>query len=133
MNMETVEVVAAAIVQGSKVLAGRRSPTKNLPGMWELPGGKVEDKESHSHALQRELREELGIIAEVGEHVASTFHEASPYAINLHTYLVRCFDGEIEIGDSHDDLKWIDSSDLARYEWAPADVEVIYLLEKYLS
>ena len=133
MNMETVEVVAAAIVQGSKVLACRRSPTKNLPGMWELPGGKVEDNESHSHALQRELREELGINAVVGEHVASTFHEASPYAINLHTYLVHSFEGEIEIGDSHDDLKWLDSSDLARYEWAPADVEVIFLIEKYLS
>ncbi len=133
MNMNTVEVVAAAIVQGSKILACRRSPTKNLPGMWELPGGKVEDKEPHSLALQRELYEELGINAEVGEHVASTFHEASPYAINLHTYLVRSFEGEIVIGDSHDDLKWLDSSDLARYEWAPADVEVINLIETYLS
>lgn len=133
MSMETVEVVAAAIVQGTKILACRRSATKNLPGMWELPGGKVEDKESHSLALQRELREELGINAEVGVHVASTFHKASPYAINLHTYLVRSFEGEIEIGDSHDDLKWLDSSDLARYEWAPADIEVINLIDKYLS
>lgn len=132
MNMETVEVVAAAIIQGSKILACRRSPTKNLSGLWELPGGKVEDKESHSLALQRELREELEINAEIGSHIASTFHAASPYAINLHTYLVHSFEGEIKIGDSHDDLKWLDSSDLAVYEWAPADVEVIIQIEKYL-
>lgn len=131
--MKTVEVVAAAIVQGTQILACRRSTTKNLPGKWELPGGKVEASESHSLALQRELREELGINAEVGALVASTFHEASPYAINLHTYLVRSFEGQIEIGDSHDDFKWLDSSDLASYEWAPADVEVINLIDNYLS
>ena len=56
-----VLVVAAVIVRGGRVLLSRRPPGKHLAGLWEFPGGKVEDGETPEAALAREVREELGV------------------------------------------------------------------------
>jgi len=61
--METsnpIHVVAAIFTKGKKVLACRRASHKNSPGLWEFPGGKVENGESSFAALEREIKEELG-------------------------------------------------------------------------
>ena len=62
-----LEVVAAVIVEDGRVLACRRSPLKDSAGLWEFPGGKVEEGESAQASLAREIREELGVDIEVGE------------------------------------------------------------------
>jgi 8-oxo-dGTP diphosphatase len=63
----TVVVAAAIIVEHGRVLLTQRKPGTHLGGLWEFPGGKVEDGEDPKDALARELREELGIEALVGE------------------------------------------------------------------
>jgi 8-oxo-dGTP pyrophosphatase MutT (NUDIX family) len=59
------QVTAAIIEDSGKILIARRSPASKLAGMWEFPGGKVEEGESPELCLVRELREELGIETEV--------------------------------------------------------------------
>ncbi len=59
---DVVTVVTAVVVgQEGKVLMQKRGPTRELPGQWEYPGGKVEGNEDHFQALHRELNEELGL------------------------------------------------------------------------
>lgn len=57
---EEMDVVAAIITSGEKILITKRPPGSYMEGKWELPGGKVEENETREEALIREIREELG-------------------------------------------------------------------------
>jgi 8-oxo-dGTP diphosphatase len=72
--MNTVLVAAAVLLEGGRVLLTQRKSGGHLAGKWEFPGGKVESGEDPRRALARELEEELGIAASVGEVVDVTFH-----------------------------------------------------------
>ena len=67
-------VVAALILREEKVLICQRRPDQPMALKWEFPGGKVEEGESAEEALRRELDEELGISADIGQRVAHTLH-----------------------------------------------------------
>jgi mutator protein MutT len=64
-----ISVVAAVIEREGKILITRRPAGSHLAGLWEFPGGKSQPGESDREALARELREELGVSATVGEPV----------------------------------------------------------------
>src|SRR5580765_1239531 len=64
-----MDVVAAIIERDGKVLICQRKAGQRHAGKWEFPGGKVEPGEEFSSALARELAEELGIAAEIGEEI----------------------------------------------------------------
>jgi len=74
MSAPTVLVAAGVIVERGLVLLTRRKAGTHLEGLWEFPGGKVQPGEDPREALRRELREELGIEATVGEIIDVTFH-----------------------------------------------------------
>jgi 8-oxo-dGTP diphosphatase len=85
----TVVVAAAILVEGGRVLLTQRKRGTHLEGLWEFPGGKVEDGEDPRDALARELREELGIDVEVGDIVDVTFHRYESKAVLLLFYEAR--------------------------------------------
>ncbi|NLJ45161.1 MAG: NUDIX domain-containing protein [Treponema sp.] len=64
-DAEAVSVCAALAERNGRIFLARRAPHKGSPGLWELPGGKLEAGESAPDALARELREELGVEARV--------------------------------------------------------------------
>jgi 8-oxo-dGTP diphosphatase len=91
------QVVAAILVRGDRVLICQRTEEQAFALQWEFPGGKVEAGEERAAALVRELREELGIRAVIGPEIARVQHQyAEGLAVELHFFLVREFDGEIE-------------------------------------
>jgi 8-oxo-dGTP diphosphatase len=91
------QVVAAVILRGSRVLTCQRTEKQSFALQWEFPGGKVEAGEELPAALLRELREELGIGAVVGPEIATVRHSyPEGLAVELHFFLVREFEGEIE-------------------------------------
>ena len=68
-------VVAAVIRQGGRILVCQRRRKDSFPLKWEFPGGKVKSGEAPAMALARELREELGVGAQIGEEVFRTRHK----------------------------------------------------------
>lgn len=127
--MKTLDVVAAIIEQHGKILLAQRPATGDQAGLWEFPGGKVETGETQPQALARELEEELGIIATVGEYIASHQREVSGRLINLHAWHVVDYRGNVH-ALSHSELVWCPPAQAFNWRLAPADVP---LLEAFMA
>ena len=88
-------MVAALIFKHDQILVCQRTRHQTMPLKWEFPGGKIEEGEQPRDALRRELNEELGIDATIGEEVARIRHEyKSGSAVELRFYAVREYQGE---------------------------------------
>ncbi len=107
-----IPVVTGLIRKGNKVLVGQRPVGHSLAGQWEFPGGKIERNESPEEALIRELREELGIEAEVGTLKLASTHTFGDTGIIILFYEVNFWKGEPK-PVHHMELRWIEPKDLA--------------------
>jgi len=83
MSVKYTTVTCAIIEKEDKILIARRTADQKLAGKWEFPGGKVEAGESPEECLKRELEEEFGIQAEVGEFITSNKHHYEHISIEL--------------------------------------------------
>ena len=119
-----VEVVAAIIRRAEKILITRRGDHVHLAGLWEFPGGKVEDGESLRSALQREIREELGVDVGVDDEFFTVEHEYPTKSVRLHFFNCTILQGEPQPLDVAD-LQWVEIAALPNFEFPPADVELI--------
>ena len=119
-----IRVVGAVFHDGERFLACRKKPGKPLEGHWEFPGGKIERGETPEQALTREIREELNLIAEVGQKVTTTTYEYDFATIELITFYCTLVDGDLRLTD-HDDTKWVTSTEAAHLTWAPADIPAV--------
>lgn len=118
-------VVAALIVKDAKVLICQRTRHQTMPLKWEFPGGKIEEGEQPRDALRRELEEELGIDAQVGEEVARICHRyRTGNSVELRFYLVRRYQGEIE-NRIFRDVRWSAPSELPEYDFLEADLTLV--------
>ena len=120
-----INVVAAVIVnEKNEILCALRSPQMTLPNLWEFPGGKIEQEESHIEALRREIHEELGITIGVEEKVESTYYEYETFTIQLTSYFSHIKKGIMKATE-HAELRWLTSEELLSLEWAPADIPAV--------
>lgn len=122
--MKIIDVVAAIIEKNGKILLAQRDADSDQAGLWEFPGGKVEVGESQPQALARELDEELGIVASVGNYVASNTWQQTERVIRLHAWRVEAFSGELQ-NRCHADFVWITPEQAFDYPLAPADVPLL--------
>jgi 8-oxo-dGTP diphosphatase len=121
-----VVVSAAVIVDGGKVLLTQRKRGAHLEGSWEFPGGKVEHDEDPRDALVRELAEEIGIRAIVGDIVEVTFHRYSTKSVLLLFYEARiAADSPPPEAIDVAALRWAAIDELRDEEFPPADVAVL--------
>lgn len=111
--MRTVVVAAAVVIEDGRVLLSQRKAGTHLAGAWEFPGGKVEPGEDPREALRRELREELGIDARIGEIVDVTFHR---YADADKAVMLLFFEATREPASPEPR-----AIDVAAFEWAGPD------------
>jgi len=119
-------VVAALILKdGDKILVCQRTRHQVMPLKWEFPGGKIEEGEQPRDALHRELDEELGIDARIGEEVARFQHEyPNGGAVELRFYVVREYRGDIE-NRIFRDVQWANRLELPSYDFLEADLELV--------
>ncbi len=124
-----VRVTAAVIVRDGALLIARRAAGDRFGGRWELPGGKVEDGESLASCLARELAEELGIEADIGEELAAVRHSYGGRTIELHALRVRSFRGAL-VASAHDELRWAAPAEWGSRDFLEADRPVLEMLRK---
>ena len=129
-----VLVAAVALVDiDGRVLLARRPEGKTMAGLWEFPGGKVEERETPEAALIRELREELGIDVEQSCLAAFAFasHGYDRFHLLMPLYLCRRWAGRPE-GREGQALAWVAPRKLTDYPMPPADKPLIPLLRDFL-
>ena len=127
MNTAITIVVVAAVIEDTEMfLVTRRQPGVHLAGMWEFPGGKIDPDETHEAALRRELLEELGVEADVGERVHRTLHAYADRSIALYFY--RCSLKGTPRPLLGQDMRWVPRAELLSLGFPPADAELIELL-----
>ena len=118
-------VVAALIVEKGKLLVCQRTRHQTMPLKWEFPGGKIEEKEQPRDALRRELEEELGIFATIGDEVARIQHEYPNHTmVELRFFIVREYKGEIE-NRIFKDIQWSAPKDLPKFDFLEADLTLV--------
>ena len=119
------QVVAAMIWKDGRVLICQRTRYQVMPLKWEFPGGKIEEGEQPRDALRRELDEELGIQAVIGDEMARVRHEySSGTAIELRFYDVHKYSGEIE-NRIFRDIRWVEPAQLPSYDFLEADTQLV--------
>ncbi len=137
--MRTLLVVAAVVVEQGRVLVTQRKAGTHLAGSWEFPGGKLLPGEDPRVGLARELREELGIEATVGEIVEVTFHEYPDRAGADKAVLLMFFEAQRTAASPPPQaldvaaFAWFGAGDLDPARFPPADVAVIEKARRRLS
>jgi len=126
-GVPTVLVVAVALIDpDGRILIAQRPEGKQLAGLWEFPGGKVEAGERPEQALIRELLEELGI--DVKEACLAPFvftsHAYEKFHLLMPLYLCRRWSGTV-VAKEHTALAWVKPDKLRDYPMPPADEPLI--------
>jgi len=123
-----IEVSAALIFQGGKLLITQRPDKAHLGGLWEFPGGKREPDETFEQCLVREIREELGVEITVGELFESVTHAYPEKTVHLKFFICRLLGGEPQpLGCKA--AKWAGKSELEDYEFPAADARLLLKLQ----
>lgn len=119
-------VVTAAVIRDpeGRILLARRPPDRHMGGLWEFPGGKLDDGEAPAQGLARELREELGVSVEVGDPLTFAVHEEPGLAILLLFYTAAIVAGSPRPLDGQE-LAWVEPVELLLYPTPPADAELV--------
>lgn len=123
-SMKTIRVACGIIWKEDKIFIARRKPEKSMGGYWEFPGGKIEIGETPQEALQRELKEELGMLVTVGDYFSTNTHQHENITIELIAYNASFISSDYQLVD-HDAYQWEDVKNLQTYNWAPADIPIV--------
>lgn len=128
--MKLLVVVAVALVDVDKrILLAQRPAGKQLAGLWEFPGGKLDAGERPEDALIRELREELGIEVKAACLAPLTFasHAYEDFHLLMPLYICRRWEG-IPRPLEGQKLAWARVNELRNYPMPPADEPLIPML-----
>jgi 8-oxo-dGTP diphosphatase len=129
-----VLVAACALIDpDGRVLIAERPPGKNMAGLWEFPGGKIEAGERPEETVIRELREELGI--DVKEPCLAPFtfasHSYPEFQLLMPLFVCRRWEGIVAPREGQA-IKWVRPRDLNAYKMPPADLPLIPMLRDLL-
>ncbi len=124
-------VTAAVIVRGDRVLLAQRQPDGLLGGMWEFPGGTLEETDADlSACLEREIFEELGVPVRVGEAYGTYRHAYTHFKITLHAFVCVLAPGDVPQPLEAADLVWVPLSELAAYPMGKVDRRIADRIRK---
>ena len=119
-----VEVVAALIWDGDRFMICQRPAHKARGLLWEFVGGKVEPGETKEEALIRECREELAVTVAPKDLFMDVVHEYPDLTVHLSLFNAVIAEGTPQLLE-HNDIRWITVDEIDRYEFCPADVEIL--------
>jgi 8-oxo-dGTP diphosphatase len=129
-----VLVAACALVDADgRVLIAQRPPGKDMEGLWEFPGGKMEPGERPEDTVIRELAEELSIAVKEACLAPLTFasHSYTNFHLLMPLYICRRWDGQVAARE-HKALRWVKPNALRDFPMPPADLPLIPVLRDLL-
>ncbi|MEM9716758.1 MAG: 8-oxo-dGTP diphosphatase MutT [Pseudomonadota bacterium] len=132
--MKTVLVAAVCLIdKDGRILLAQRPEGKSMAGLWEFPGGKVEQGETPEAALIRELQEELGINTWHSCLAPLTFasHSYDDFHLLMPLYACRKWEGIVQSREGQA-LKWVRSSELRDYPMPEADIPLIPMIRDWV-
>ena len=123
------QVVAALIWQNNRFLICRRPAHKTRGLLWEFVGGKVETGETKQQALMRECMEELAVKVRVDDVYMQLVHEYPDMTVELTLFNAAIVEGEPQLLE-HSEIRYISVDEIDRFDFCPADVEILAKLKK---
>ena len=123
-----IRLVAAVIEREGRYLITQRRSAAVLPGLWEFPGGRVEEGESDEQALKRELHERLGTDVEVKARMAHRIHHYNGYSVDLNLYQAVILPGQEAQALRVAEVRWVPSNEFEKYPFPAADQATTDLL-----
>ena len=129
-NRKSIEVVAAVIHDGGRILATQRGYGE-FKDMWEFPGGKVEAGESREEALRREILEELDTEINIGKLLCTVEYDYPAFHLTMHCYLCSVVSGTLVLKE-HESARWLPAEALESVDWLPADLQILPIIRQNL-
>ena len=129
-NKRRIEVVAAVIHDGGRILATQRGYGE-FKDKWEFPGGKMEAGESREEALRREIREELDTEINIGKLLCTVEYDYPAFHLTMHCYLCSVVSGTLVLKE-HESARWLPAEALESVDWLPADLQILPLIKECL-
>lgn len=128
--MKNVNVVAAVIKKGDLIFITQRGYGE-FKDYREFPGGKVESNESKEDAIKREIKEELDASIKVEKYVGKVEYDYPTFHLNMDVFLASLIDEKLVLLE-HENASWVHKDELDKYNFLPADIEVIEMLKSIL-
>jgi len=116
--------VAVIWNQQGEILIDRRLQEGLLGGLWEFPGGKIEAQETIPACIEREIKEELGITVEVGDHLITINHAYTHFRVTLHVHHCRYLSGDPQPIEC-DEIRWVKPEKLSEFPFPKANTRII--------
>jgi 8-oxo-dGTP diphosphatase len=126
--MGSIQVAAAVVERDGRYLITRRLEGTHLAGLWEFPGGKTLPGEKPEDALRRELQEELGVEAEVGELIETVDWTYPEKSVRL--LFFRCALRGEPCPQERQEMLWVEAAQLQEYRFPAADLQLIERLAR---
>ena len=111
-----------------EILIDRRLEVGEMGGLWEFPGGKIEDGETVEDCVKREIKEELGIDVLVRERLITIEHQYNKFKVTLFVHYCQYVKGIPQTIECLE-VRWVNISELDRYTFPKANYEIIALLQ----
>jgi 8-oxo-dGTP diphosphatase len=123
-----LRVVAAVISRDDRYLITQRRPSAVLPGLWEFPGGRVEEGETDEAALRREVSERVGVEIDVQMCIGRRTHDYDGYSVDLALYQATIKGKKEPEAVRVADCRWVASNEFENYRFPAADQATMDLL-----
>lgn len=129
----TVPVPCAIIEKDGRILVAQRNALGSLPLKWEFPGGKLEEGETETEALAREIMEELSVEIEIHAKLRATSRDDGWREIVLIPFICSLPESEKIFLTEHEEMRWLSREEFYSVDWAEADRKVVRTYEAYLD
>lgn len=133
--MKTVRVAAAVIcdsIEDKKRIFATARGYGDYKGMWEFPGGKIEEGETPEEALLREIREELETTVRIGDLAGVVEYDYPSFHLHMECFWCEVAEGELKLVEAQAG-RWLTGEELHTVEWLPADTGLVEGIRKQMN